>query len=77
MVEDIELHDQEPDIQGRGSIASDGCVLLQYMPKCIYVRLQNCKTSFLAPPAYCSSLQGLFFCGAAYFEKLAIRETER
>ena len=51
MVVDIEPHPQEPDIRGRGSIASDGCVLLQYMPKCIYVRLQNCKTSFLAPSA--------------------------
>ena len=60
MVEDIELHPLEPEIQGRASIASDGCVVLEYMPKCIYVRLQDCKTSFLSPPAYCKSLKGLF-----------------
>ena len=65
MVEDIELHPLESAIQGRSSIASHGCVLLHYMPKCIYVRLQNCKTSFLAPPAgACEAsdahLQGLF-----------------
>ena len=65
MVEDIELHPKEPEIQGRASIASDGCVVLEYMPKCIYVRLQNCKTSFLAPPAGAGQpsdahLQGLF-----------------
>ena len=51
VVEDIELHPKEPPIHNRPSIASHGCVVLHYMPKCIYVRLQNCKTSFLAPPA--------------------------
>ena len=64
-VEDIELHPLESDIQGRASIASHGCVLLQYMPKCIYVRLQSCTTSFLAPDAGASQpgdahLPGLF-----------------
>ena len=65
MVEDIELHPLEPAIQGRPSIASHGCVLLEFMPKCVYVRLQNSKTSFLAPAAGASQpsdahLQGLF-----------------
>ena len=67
MVEDIEPHPLEPNIPGRDSIASHGCVLLQYMPKCIYVRLKDCKTSFLAPapPAGAGQpsdahLQGLF-----------------
>ena len=41
----------EPDIRGRDSIASHGCVVLFYMPKCIYVRLQNCKDRFLASDA--------------------------
>ena len=41
-VVDIELHPMEPDIRGRDSIAKHGCVVLFYMPKCIYVRLQNC-----------------------------------
>ena len=65
MVEDIELHPKEPEIQGRASIASDGCVVLEYLPKCIYVRLQDCKTSFLVPAAGADQpsdahLQGLF-----------------
>ena len=65
MVEDIELHPLEPEIQGRASIASDGCVVLEYLPKCIYVRLQDCKTSFLVPAAGADQpsdahLQGLF-----------------
>jgi hypothetical protein len=50
-VVDIELHPMEPDIRGRDSIASHGCVVLFYMPKCIYVRLQNCKDRFLASDA--------------------------
>jgi hypothetical protein len=50
-VVDIELHPMEPDIRGRDSIASHGCVVLFYMPKCIYVRLQNCKDIFLASDA--------------------------
>ena len=51
VVEDIEPHPNEPEIRGRASIASHGCVLLQYMPKCIYVRLQKCTTAFLTPQA--------------------------
>ena len=48
---DIELHPEEPPIPARDSITSDGCVLLNYMPKCIYVRLQNCKERFLVSDA--------------------------
>jgi hypothetical protein len=48
-VVDIELHPDEPPVQGRPSVATHGCVLLQYMPKCIYVRLVNCEEVFLAP----------------------------
>ena len=47
-VVDIELHPQEPPIATRDSIASHGCVVLQYMPKCVYVRLENCEDQFLA-----------------------------
>ena len=57
-VVDIELHPMEPDIRGRDSIASHGCVVLQYMPKCIYVRLQNCQDLFLASAN--AELQGVF-----------------
>ena len=42
-VVDIELHRMEPDIRGRDSIASHGCVVLLYMPRRIYARRQNCK----------------------------------
>ena len=37
----VELHPQEPPIDGRESIAADGCVVLLYMPKCIYVRMDK------------------------------------
>ena len=43
----IELHPQEPQIQGRESIAIDGCVVLLYMPKCIYVRRADSNDVFL------------------------------
>ena len=43
----IELHPQEDLIEGRDSIATDGCILLRYMPKCIYVRLAGCTETFL------------------------------
>ena len=48
-VVDIELHPGEAPVQGRSSVATHGCVLLQYMPKCIYVRLLNCEDAFLVP----------------------------
>ena len=51
VVEEVEPHPNEPEIRVRASIASHGCVLLQYMPKCIYVRLQKCTTAFLTPQA--------------------------
>ena len=50
-VVDIELHPMEADIRGRASIDSHGCVVLFYMSKCIYVRLQSCKDRFLASGA--------------------------
>ncbi|MCP4201171.1 MAG: AAA family ATPase, partial [bacterium] len=48
-VVDIELHPKEPSVQGRPSIAVHGCVVLHFMPKCIYVRLRECKDVFLLP----------------------------
>ena len=38
-VEGLQLHEHEPAIEGRDSLASHGCVLLQYMPKCVYVKV--------------------------------------
>ena len=42
----IEPHPQEHPIHSRGSIASDGCVVLYYLPKCIYVRVER-STDFV------------------------------
>ena len=50
-VVDIEVHPKEPPVHGRASIASHGCVLLHYMPRCIYVRVQGCTDVFLGPAA--------------------------
>jgi hypothetical protein len=50
-VVDIELHPNEPAVQGRPSVASHGCALLHFMPKCIYVRVVGCTESFLRPTA--------------------------
>jgi hypothetical protein len=47
----MELHPREPPVQQRPSIASHGCVVLHYMPKCIYVRIGGCKEIFLEPSA--------------------------
>ena len=53
-VVDIELHPMEPPIVGRPSIESHGCVILHYMPKHIYVRVNNCEDYFLVPSASAS-----------------------
>ena len=45
----IEPHPQEPSIHDRDSIASDGCVVLHYLPKCIYVRVEQSTDVFLHP----------------------------
>ena len=50
-VVDIELHPKEPPLQGRPTTASHGCVLLHFMPKGIYVRVQGCTEIFLGPSA--------------------------
>jgi len=47
----IELHPREPLIEGRESIATDGCVVLVYMPKCVYVRVDGSNDVFLLPRA--------------------------
>ena len=47
----IELHPLEPPVAGRESIATDGCVVLVYMPKCVYVRVDGSNDVFLLPRA--------------------------
>ena len=39
----LELHPQEPAIEGRESIASDGCAVLRYLPKAVYVKIKGSK----------------------------------
>ena len=39
----LELHPHEPEIESRESIASDGCVLLRYLPKAVYVKIKGSK----------------------------------
>ena len=43
----IELHALEPPVEGRPSIVSDGIVLLRYMPKAVYVKIDNSDEVFL------------------------------
>ena len=39
----LELHPQEPPLSGRESITTHGCVLLRFMPKCVYVKFDGQK----------------------------------
>ena len=39
----LELHPHEPEIESRESIASDGCVLLRYLPEAVYVKIKGSK----------------------------------
>ena len=60
----IEPHPREPPLDGRPSIVSQGCAVLHYMPKCIYVRAAGCKEVFLqsdagAPQPGVSDLRGV------------------
>ncbi len=43
----IEPHALEPPIEGRPSIVSDGVVLLLYMPKAVYVKIDDSEELFL------------------------------
>ena len=48
----IELHPNEEPVDSRlreNSISADGCVLLKYMPKCIYVRVHGSSEVLLQP----------------------------
>ena len=43
----IELHVLEPPVDRRASIVSDGVVVLLYMPKAVYVRIEDSEEIFL------------------------------
>ena len=43
----FEPHEFEPQLEGRSSITSDGVVLLHYMPKCVYVKMEGSDELFL------------------------------
>ena len=47
----LQLHEHEPAIEGRDSLVSHGCVLLQYMPKCVYVKFDDTVDTFMPPPS--------------------------
>ena len=46
----LQLHELEPPIEGRDSLISHGCVVLQYMPKCVYVKFDDAVDTFLPEP---------------------------
>ena len=48
----LEPHPQEPAIEGRASIASDGCVVLRYLPKAVYVKIKGSKDVHLQSGSY-------------------------
>ena len=43
----FEPHEFEPSLEGRDSITHDGVVLLHYMPKCVYVKIEGSDELFL------------------------------
>ena len=43
----IEPHPKEPPMHDRESISTHGCIVLHYMPICIYVRIAGSKDVFL------------------------------
>ena len=51
VVTGLEPHPREPPIPGRDSILAEGCVLLRYMPKAIYVKVQGGAEGFLSTDA--------------------------
>ena len=43
----IELHPDEPNIPTRQSVGEAGCVILQYMPKCLYLEIPDTADGFI------------------------------
>ena len=43
----IELHPDEPNISKRHSVREAGCVILKYMPKCLYLEIPDTADGFL------------------------------
>ena len=43
----IEQHALEPPVEGRASVVSDGVVVLRYMPKAVYVKIDDSDEVFL------------------------------
>ena len=60
VVAGLELHPNEPPIAGRASIANQGCVLLHYLPKAVYVKMQGSKDIHLPTTTHAKAdLEGL------------------
>ena len=47
VVTGLEPHPKEPPIHGRESVLSSGCVVLRYMPKAIYVKVEGSRDVLL------------------------------
>ena len=60
----LEPHPREPPIEGRHSISTEGCVVLHYMPNCIYVRIPgSCHTFLQAGTADAAQPSGMDLTG--------------
>ena len=60
VVAGLELHPNEPPIAGRASIAKEGCVLLHYLPKAVYVKMKDSKDIHLPTTEHTKAeLEGL------------------
>ena len=55
----LELHPREPPLEDRESIATHGCIVLHYMPKCVYVRVEGSKEQFLQPDTSAVDVNGV------------------
>ena len=70
VVTGIELHPDEPPITGRASLLEHGCVLLRFMPLCIYVKLAEATDNFLQRESVGASEPGDDISGAIGVEPI-------
>ena len=59
----LELNPRELAVHTHSSIATDGCVLLEYMPSAVYVHVKDCGRIFLKPGADAPQLGDLVMRG--------------
>ena len=79
-VEGINMHPREPEIKGRESITSQGCVVLRYMPKCVCVRVPKSSQIFLqkndgaSQPAHLQGVRAIRPVSRSWCCKVSTRE---